>query len=552
MSRVSAFIPSISWGPKTDALRTTVALLGLALCLVLVWGRVLDYGMSRDEWMFVPPAILLDDLALYRDVFFNHVPYGAWIFRGAEQLFGETGLLFSARIAICATWLILVLAVGLSVRRLSGSGGLAAVCVLFLMTGEAFLNQTGMAATNNLIPLALCSASVGLFLVATVDGPPRLITLALAGACLAAAAATKVSAVALIPPLLLGAFLVPAALPLRQRLKRVVAPFVVGGLIGGAPALAVLASDPATVWAHVVGFHTGPHVAWWEINAASEPGLALGFAGKVQIAHDLWFGSSAIVLCVVFLYLVLSGIRDPQSNEDDPATRRRALWIVVATLCATAAMSLVPSPGFPQYYAPPLVLLPFLSALAMRGVSEERRPQVTPVLLAAGLAMVAIGAPRLLPAAATWANLEGSTAAQSARAGELLRTQLEVDGLAEGPVATLMPIYPLEGGLAVYPEFATGPFAYRIADVTEPELARYYVMAGPQDLQTLFAQRPPAAILTGFVPELDASFVNWAEANGYQSQTISGISNRYGTAVLHLAPDPLAIRSTTMESGTRP
>jgi hypothetical protein len=289
-----------------------------------------------------------------------------------------------------------------------------------------------------------------------------------------------------------------------------------------------------------VGFHTGPHVTWWEINAASEPGLALGLAGKVQLAHGLWLGGAALVLVVVLLFLTVLARREPRSAEVRAITESRALWITAAMIAAAACMAFVPSPGFPQYFAPPLVLLPFLPALAMRRLGAAGRDQSAPVLLAAAIAMTALGAPRLLPAATVWLDPGASVPARSAEAGAALRARLEAEGLDGDRVATLMPIYPLEGGLAIYPEFATGPFAYRIAEVTPPDLARHYVMAGPDDLAALFAEHPPGAILTGFAPELEQPFLSWAEAQGYRLAPPLGITDRYGTAVLHLAPTSAA------------
>src|SRR3546814_19999560 len=40
----------------------------------------------------------------------------------------------------------------------------------------------------------------------------------------------------------------------------------------------------------------------------------------------------------------------------------------------------------------------------------------------------------------------------------------QIGGTAAPRVATLWPIHALEGGGTIYPEFAAGPFVYRIAD----------------------------------------------------------------------------------------
>jgi hypothetical protein len=36
-------------------------------------------------------------------------------------------------------------------------------------------------------------------------------------------------------------------------------------------------------------------------------------------------------------------------------------------------------------------------------------------------------------------------------------------------VLTLAPLYALEGGAAIYPAFATGPFAWRVAPLLDPQ-----------------------------------------------------------------------------------
>ena len=56
------------------------AALTVTVLLAAILGRILSHGLRRDEMLYVPPAALLPDLALYRDVFYNHVPNSAWLF----------------------------------------------------------------------------------------------------------------------------------------------------------------------------------------------------------------------------------------------------------------------------------------------------------------------------------------------------------------------------------------------------------------------------------------------------------------------------------------
>jgi hypothetical protein len=106
----------------------------------------------------------------------------------------------------------------------------------------------------------------------------------------------------------------------------------------------------------------------------------------------------------------------------------------------------------------------------------------------------------------------------------------------EGRVATFAPVYPLEGGLPVYPELATGQFAYRAAEYTDADLARHYVMTSPTEIEALFRSDPPAALLVGFEPALEAPMVRFAEDNGYRRVEDLGLADRYGEGILYLRP----------------
>lgn len=116
-----------------------------------------------------------------------------------------------------------------------------------------------------------------------------------------------------------------------------------------------------------------------------------------------------------------------------------------------------------------------------------------------------------------------------------------------GPIAHPVPALSAGGtGLPIYPEFSAGPFAYRVAIYTSPELRALYSMAGAEDLPALFDATPPAAILTGFDPVLEAPFEDYARAHGYTLTEMPKISDRYGSARLWL-PAPAAASPTTRQ-----
>ncbi len=517
-----------------DWLSLAVLVGGVTFALLGLYGRIMGYGLSRDEMMFVSPAGLPEAWALYRDVFYNHVPYSAYIFDAVADLL-PLGLLESARLVVLGAWLALIAATWTIVARISGSTLIALVSVVMLITNATLLSQVGAAATNNFLPLPFAFVGVGLFVLTIIERHVTLVRMLAVGVCLGVACGMKVSAVAYVVPVALAAFVAHRHLDVATRLRRVVLPILCGGLIAGAPVLFLMVRDFDLFFAHVVGFHTGPHVAYWRdaIAAGLGDGVALGLGDKLQLAYAAWLSGSGLLLALLIAVLFTVGFArfGVQGVLDNPA-----LWVVLCTLAATAAMSFVPTPAFIQYYAPPLVLLPLLLAVLARDVLPMRDQMFGRVLVATMVLMGLLGLPRLAPGVATTLQLGDTTVASLQRGGAELERIAAASAHPENPVATFLPLYPLEAGLPVYAELATGQFAYRIKDVTAPELAAHYAMAGPSDIAALFAQTPPSVILVGYEPRLEAPMIAWAEANGYVAVESSNLNNRYGTGFILTQP----------------
>ncbi len=517
-----------------DWLTLAVLVGGATIALFGLYGRIMGYGLSRDEMMFVSPAGLPDTWALYRDVFYNHVPYSAYIFETAAGVL-PLGLLESARLVVLGAWLALLAVTWTLVFRISRSSLVALVSIVMLVTNVTLLSQVGSAATNNFLPLPFAVVGVGLFVLSIIErhvSVPRMLAV---GLCLGIACGMKVSAVAFVLPIALSTFVAHRHLDFPARLRRVVLPVLCGGLIAGAPLLLLMVRDFDLFFAHVVGFHTGPHVAYWReaIAAGLGDGVAFGLNDKLQLAYASWLSGSALLLSLLIGVLLTFGIsRFGLLGLFDNV----ALWVTLFVLAATMAMSFVPTPAFIQYYAPPLVMLPVLLAVVARDVLPSVDRLFAPMLVATMMLMAVLGLPRLGPGVVSALRLADTTVSDIQRGGAELATIAAVSAHPTNPVATFLPIYPLEAGLPVYAELATGQFAYRIKDVTAPDLAEHYVMAGPSDIDELFAETPPSVILVGYEPRLEAPMIAWAEANGYVPVETSNLNNRYGIGLTLTQP----------------
>jgi len=513
-----------------------VVVLVSALILIALALRILNYEMRKDEQLYVPPVSLLDTSALYRDFFYNHTPGSAWLFYGIGKLTGGEHLLLAGRIGVLLGWIALIAVIGGVSFALTRSRRASWCIVVLALANELFMTQPGMTATNNLLPLPLSLLGLGLFIFAIRDDRARPLLCAGAGFFLALAVVFKISAVAFILPVAVAVLLLPRALGFGDRLLRVVAPTALGGLVGGLPVLAYLLTDPARFLAHVVGYHTGPHVRYMRTPGIADDGAAVTPAAKLMLAYDIWLSTGVAVALVAVVALVLVVLRRQEEGAAgtiDPI--RNPMLLILGAALSSIVFAFIPTPGFPQYFGPPLICIPLVLAVLFGALDGTRQRQLETVLLAAAVVALVAMAPRLgqfLPRAA---HPERWTAMRVHDDGRAIAARMAAAG-ATGKVATLAPIYPLEGGLAVYPELATGPFAYRTGDITPPALAAQYRMTSPKTVGALLAADPPAALLLGFDATLEAPLRAYAEANGYQPVEDLGIRDRYGAAVLYLRP----------------
>jgi 4-amino-4-deoxy-L-arabinose transferase-like glycosyltransferase len=511
-------------------LALAATLLAAPVAAAGLFARLMNYDMRRDEQLYVSPAALLPDQRLYHDFFYNHVPGSAWYFDAVHLVFGGGGLLFSARIGVFIAWIVFAAAAAFLTWRLARSKAAAVAAVALLVANDFLLGVVGSTGTNNFLPLPFAYVGLCLFALgvrgegamrkgSASDGP-RASTIAAAGVAMAVALSMKVSAVAFILPVAIASLLLPAGLGLPARFRSVVVPFALGGVVGAFPVLIEIARAPEIFLAHVVQYHTGPHVAFWSGETAGDEEVALGLGAKALLAHQIWFGGVNLLLALTALLMTAARL------SAGGAVGLPLLGVAVAG--SVAIFGFAPTPSFPQYFAPTAVALLFLIAVS-GPAARDRHWDLFFMAIAAAAALV--GAPRILQHAPKLASPSGWTVVKVHNAGAAIAAAMAEAGV-DGKVLTLLPIYPLEAGLAVYPEFATGQFVYRTGDLTPPALLAKYRTTSPSGLPAFLADDPPAALLLGFEPALEAPMAEFARRNGYRRVEGLTVKDRYGDGYL--------------------
>lgn len=503
--------------------------------LVLLAARIMNFDLRKDEELYVTPARLLNDMSLYRDFFYNHPPASAWYFHAIDILTGSRYLLASGRIGMVMAWMLfaatMIATSFFFTRSLVVSWSISTMTLL----NDLLLGQTGMAATNNFIPLGLDYLGLSLFVISIKGPKPKHLLTALSGITLALAVCVKISAIAFIPPVAIASFFLPKTLSQGTRLLGVVAPLVIGGTIGGLPILIALATEHSLFLAHVVRYHSGPHLQFYR-NGLGDAGSAIALVDKILLAWQTWFNPSFAVGLSALVALGALAIRSgTNQSQTGKIALKPLLAVVLGAAMASLCLSFLPTPSFPQYFAPPIICLPIALALIFADLpSPEKKPAQTLLVAACVVVLIAV-APRLAQSFEALLHPRQWATITVHEVGVGIADRV-AHAHAIGPVATLSPVYPLEGHLKVYPELSTGPFAYRTAGLTPPELAAYYKMTSPTSITALLEREPPAAFLLGSDEPLEAPMLAFARANGYQLVGDFEISDRQGKLKLYVKP----------------
>ena len=531
--------------PKRNALRHrtwpvagTLWAAGISIAIAGLFARIMALPVRHDEQMYLPVGTLLGQGDLYRDFGFNNLPNLPLLLAATFTVTGTDHYLLTGRLLTFAGWLIALLATGLLVKRATRSVPAAMLAALLLITNPVLLGQAGTLATNNFLPLAFALAATA-FLFAGLDrAMARPWLIAAAGLCVAVAAGFKANYAYLVPIFAVAAACAPSKLPLRDHIVRSILPLGVGGVIGSVPVLFYLLRDPDGFLVHVLGYHRGPHIEYWIANASLDGEKILTLSGKAKLAARAWLGGGMIVIVAA---VALLGWMKRRGQNEKAETTASPIWpvlMLLAIIIGGMAMSFIPTPAFAQYYALPLPFLIILAAQLYGGLASDRRARLAPVLLIAGLVVVAMGMPRLIIRLPALAAPSGWAGNRAHAAGEEVARHMALAGAA-GPVATLTPIYPLEGGLALYPHLVTGPLVYRVGDLIPAQDRRHYRnIVSPTSIRRILEANPPAAVLVGQEGALDDPLVAYAKAHRYALATSNLVTDRYGTASLYVRQSP--------------
>jgi 4-amino-4-deoxy-L-arabinose transferase-like glycosyltransferase len=478
----------------------------------LSFSRAIRAGSNHDEHQFIASAELFADQGLlpYRDYPYFHLPNLVFVY-GLLYSFTEFKLLTARLVsALCVTTAAgLLYLFGLdSFKKLSSPVGhwVGAGSVL-LFVASPLIAYTGTFAWNHNLAMLLALLA---FLLHW-QGPKRErpgLWIFFSGLCLGLAIGTRLSFASALLPFAAVLYFYPGPHSPVGVFKRF-GTFGAGLLISLVPVLLLFVAAPQQF---IFGNFTYASLNTFYREEAGffGPPNPMTFAEKFSYFWDFVLPQPGNLLSLVaFLFLGFTPLL-AEVWQHKGSLFKPVFLLLLAPFVAWGA--LLPTPAWYQYYAAPL---PFAIAAVVYGLAVliRRHPPGRAWVVALFLQLVLIAS---LYQSGDYRRITFLLHPEAWWPLKVHDLGVHVAELSAGEdVLTLAPIYPLEGGASIYPEFATGPFAWRTASLLTPAERAALSLVSDQELEKFLENRPPGAILVGFEHALEAPFNDYALAHKY-------------------------------------
>lgn len=491
--------------PRSRTLAQVCVAAALLVVIFLAGSVILTRGLSHDEHMYLSAAKMLNRGTLYADFAYLQTPYMPFVYNFVISVIQSGSILLVARVTKVAVVVALLLVVFRLAAHLSSDRWFALACVFLLFENDIFRHTIGYARNYDLPMLFVLLA--GWLILSSRSHPLTMLAHAGAGFLVGLAIGTKLT-YALIP--FAFVLLILVDYKINKRSVVLLASFSLG--VGVALVPAILLSVDAGIdraWFNNLGYH---HFnTTWRVETGYEK--AMSFIGKIKDAkRTLWTVPSQFLL---LLGLFVSAVIITEKRSSGPLLKVGPFLWCIALFLVAILMVVVPTPVWKSYYSP-LVIFSVLLVAALYSQLSTQNQRTARLLAFACVFMLLtfnfsshIGLVRSAVRPAEWPCV------MIHEEGLALRQAVHQGGGA-CPVATLSPVYALEAGLDIYPELATGPFAYRIGELLSDDEIQRFRTTSAQHIGGLLEQCPPSAILVGFEAALDTRLEEFAVQNGYE------------------------------------
>jgi hypothetical protein len=476
-----------------------------ALISVSLFAIAMCRGLNRDEHQFIAAGTLLarQGLLPYRDYAYFHFPNLVFVYAGLFRC--SKHLLLSSRLfSVLCSLALLVIIYRFSSSRLEQLHKRARLAVAGAITVCAFSNPifrfTCWRAWNHPLPVLLTVLGC----LCHFDNLARnsMARLVWTGALIGFAAGSRLT----FAPAALAFLAVIFCSEMGLRGLRRAGWFSLGLMLGLLPAIVLFLMCPNQFVFGNFGYNAKLYPMLCRIGGL-EHEMSPFFKLRYFLTNILSQPGNAALILGLGYFLVRSGAwrwaRDPGSW---------LLPLLSGTLFLGALVAAIPLPQY--FYAPvPLAVIGLAISIAKTTPMLRKDYCVLFIVTMVCIASTAVDYRYLgrLFQPEAWATIKVH------RAGRRLASLT-----GQGKVLTLSPIFPLEGGLRIYPELTAEPFACRSASFLRTSARVKYKMLAIRDFPRLLIKEPAQGILVSSDSVLDQSLAVFATTHGYQKFPVVG------------------------------
>jgi len=472
-------------------INTAVILVFLFLSLAIL-ANSMTKSIGHDEQMFCTAAVLTaQGKIIYRDFsYVVHLPYHPLLCAFFFKAFNTTHYLLTARIISSLCDILVVLCILAVYRRIFDSypieGWLFGLAAAILYVFNPLVDYANGYAWNNDVVTACVMLSYWLFISTDFKHKSRYWWTAAIGALLTFATFMRITTV-LVQLLFFLVLIIQSVGPVKQRLKDAL-PFLIATIAVSIWPVWIIALAPRAFflnvfripvlnskWLHQMGMvYSKLHLTLISITTP-------GYFVLIVIA---------IYLCVILLW---KRSKLTVSNAIKPllAPLLTLTFIIIAFIPPTIWMQYLamPVPFLIISFSYPLLYLRKLS----RQTGCGNHFNIASALVAVCVFVAVIFFPAVPGRIPMLFKPQSWVPVQLHRISEDIAKETKSPKL----ILTLAPLYALEGRCDIYPQLASSPFVYRVADLMTASDLKTVKAVGPKTLKTLLEDSPPSAVILG-------------------------------------------------------
>ncbi|MBN1391588.1 MAG: hypothetical protein JW947_02165 [Sedimentisphaerales bacterium] len=474
------------------------------LCLSLaILANSMTKSIGRDEQRCCTAGVLLaQGKAIYRDFSYpSQMPYYPLFCAALFKVSNTTYFLLAARILACLCDVLVVVCIVSIYRRVFNSFPVSAMLLglsaAFLYVFNPFVDDSnGFAWQHDLVVLFIM-LSLWLFMSTDFKHKSRYYRVAAIAVLLTLATCMQVTAL-LVYLLFFAAFLIMPADTAKQKFQTVLPFLIVTALVVVWPLWTIISAPRA-----------------FFLNLSQISMLSGNdFHSKIGVILLFLATRGCFVLLLIAVYLCLAIVwKYRKLTMSKPA----GLLLAALLACVFFVIALILLTAWEQYLATfvPFILITFafpllyLRKLDSDIVSNKFFKLARALIISCAIAAVA-SYPVVFYRVPKLFDLQNWSPLCLHRISKDIAAQTNHPKL----MLTLAPLYALEGGCDIYPEFASGSLVYKFARHLSPSDRRITRTIGYEDLDALVGKFPPSALIL-FVeyPHFEAPLLQAAKPN---------------------------------------